>query len=187
MSTLLLNKSLLLLGLPCYQFFSILSDYTPLFTSIYIYIYIYIWKWNIEKIRLYEENRKQSIPNVMNLFMMAKSTLKRFSLKTFIRTLWWRKNCHLNNNGNLYYCSSNNFFSFWLSCINWKAKLNWTHMICQYTVAAYKILQDNLKGPNYRKQALERVSYLILMIIQWHYIFMDDNARHHRVLLVLEF
>ena len=33
-----------------------------------MYVYIYI----------YEENRQKSIPNVMNLFMMAKSTLKRF-------------------------------------------------------------------------------------------------------------
>ena len=40
-STLLLNKSLLLLGLSCYQSF-FLSDYAPLFTYIYIYVYIYI-------------------------------------------------------------------------------------------------------------------------------------------------
>ena len=34
MLTFLLNKSLLLLGLPCYQFFSISSDYTPFFTML---------------------------------------------------------------------------------------------------------------------------------------------------------
>ena len=39
-STLLLNKSLLLLGLPCYQFLSY-----SLSLSLYIYIYIYIFNW----------------------------------------------------------------------------------------------------------------------------------------------
>ena len=40
MSTLLLHKSLLLLGLHCYQIFHISLKYTPLFTTIYIYIYV---------------------------------------------------------------------------------------------------------------------------------------------------
>ena len=46
-STLLFNKSLLLLGLPCYKFFFIyiyIYIYISLYVKIYIYIYIYTYR-----------------------------------------------------------------------------------------------------------------------------------------------